>query len=50
MVKHKPKALILLAAGINCDVETEEAFQLAGAVAERVHINDFLKLTSLRRT
>jgi phosphoribosylformylglycinamidine synthase I len=33
------KAIVLRAAGINCDVETEYALQLAGAQAERVHIN-----------
>lgn len=38
----KPKALILLAAGINCDKETEFAFNLAGADARRVHINDLI--------
>lgn len=38
----KPKAIVLLAAGINCDRETEYAFQLAGANAERVHTNDLI--------
>jgi len=38
----KPKVLILLAAGINCDKETEFAFNLAGADARRVHINDLI--------
>ena len=33
------KAIVLRAAGINCDMETEYALQLAGAQAERVHIN-----------
>lgn len=44
MVARKPKVLVLLAAGINCDVETEYAFTLAGARPERVHINDFLSM------
>lgn len=35
----KPKALILRTAGTNCDQETRAAFELAGAAAERVHIN-----------
>lgn len=35
----EPKAIVLRAAGINCDVETEYALHLAGAQAERVHIN-----------
>lgn len=38
----KPKILILLAAGINCDKETEFAFNLAGGDAQRVHINDLI--------
>ncbi|MCI0499246.1 MAG: phosphoribosylformylglycinamidine synthase I [Planctomycetales bacterium] len=35
----KVKAIVLRAAGINCDMETEHALGLAGARAERVHIN-----------
>lgn len=35
----KPKALILRAPGANCDAETQFAFERAGAVAERLHIN-----------
>jgi phosphoribosylformylglycinamidine synthase len=35
----KPRALILRAPGANCDGETEFAFQQAGALAERLHIN-----------
>ncbi len=38
----KVKTLVLLAAGINCDRETALAFELAGAVADRVHINDIV--------
>jgi phosphoribosylformylglycinamidine synthase len=33
------KAIVLRAAGINCDLETEHALELAGAQAERIHIN-----------
>ncbi|OHB55908.1 MAG: phosphoribosylformylglycinamidine synthase I [Planctomycetes bacterium GWF2_50_10] len=33
------KAIVLRAAGINCDLETEHALELAGASAERIHIN-----------
>ncbi|OQY07026.1 MAG: hypothetical protein B6I25_02670 [Planctomycetales bacterium 4572_13] len=33
------KAIVLRAAGINCDLETEHALELAGAQVERVHIN-----------
>jgi phosphoribosylformylglycinamidine synthase I len=36
----KPRVLVLLAAGINRDQDAEAAFNMAGAVAERVHIND----------
>lgn len=38
----KPKVLVLTGYGINCDIETELAFDLAGADAERVHINDII--------
>jgi phosphoribosylformylglycinamidine synthase len=34
-----PRVLILRAPGANCDVEAQFAFERAGAVAERVHIN-----------
>jgi phosphoribosylformylglycinamidine synthase len=37
------KAIVLRAAGINCDMETEYALELAGAKAERVHINRLIK-------
>ena len=33
------KAIVLRAAGINCDMETEFALEMAGAEAQRVHIN-----------
>lgn len=38
----KPRVMVLLAAGINCDRETAFAFEQAGAIAERVHINDLI--------
>src|SRR5262245_58389011 len=34
-----PRVLILRAPGANCDRETQFAFERAGALAERVHIN-----------
>jgi phosphoribosylformylglycinamidine synthase len=34
-----PRVLILRAPGVNCDREAQFAFEQAGAVAERVHIN-----------
>ena len=33
--------LVLTGYGLNCDYETEYAFKLAGAEAERVHINQW---------
>lgn len=35
----KPRVLILRAPGANCDQETEYAFQVAGGLPERLHIN-----------
>lgn len=35
----KPKAIVIRTAGTNCDCETQAAFELAGAEAQRVHIN-----------
>lgn len=35
----QPRALILRAPGTNCDVETAHAFERAGGVAERLHVN-----------
>lgn len=37
-----PKVLILVGYGINCDYETEFAFQKAGARADRIHINELI--------
>src|SRR6516225_10498315 len=34
-----PRVLILRAPGANCDGETQFAFERAGAVAERLHVN-----------
>jgi phosphoribosylformylglycinamidine synthase subunit PurQ / glutaminase len=34
-----PSVLILRAPGANCDEETQFAFELAGATAERIHVN-----------
>jgi len=41
------KAIVLRAAGINCDMETEYALELAGARAERVHINRIIEQKNL---
>jgi len=41
------RAVVLRAAGINCDMETEYALELAGAKAQRVHINRFIEDKSM---
>ena len=38
----KPRTLVMSGYGINCERETEFAFNLAGAEPERVHINDLI--------
>lgn len=43
----KPQVLILRAPGTNCDLDTAYAFELAGATAERFHINRLLENPSL---
>ena len=37
------KVIVLRAAGINCDMETEHALEMAGAKAQRVHINRIIE-------
>jgi phosphoribosylformylglycinamidine synthase subunit PurQ / glutaminase len=39
----KPRTLILRTAGTNCDGETAYAFERAGAIAERLHVNRLLE-------
>lgn len=41
------KAIVLRAAGINCDMETEYALQLAGAEVQRIHINRIIENKTL---
>jgi len=41
------KAVVLRAAGVNCDVETQHALTLAGAKADRIHINRIIENTAL---
>ena len=41
------RACILRAPGTNCDVETAYAFELAGAQADRVHVNQLLESPGL---
>jgi phosphoribosylformylglycinamidine synthase I len=43
----KPKALIVRAPGTNCDIETAYAFELAGAEAVRVHVNQLIDMPAL---
>jgi phosphoribosylformylglycinamidine synthase subunit PurQ / glutaminase len=42
-----PKTLVLRAPGANCDQETAFAFEKAGAIAERVHVNRLLERPTL---
>lgn len=44
----KPKVLIIRTAGTNCDMETDYAFELAGAIAERVYIDDVKNMNIVR--
>lgn len=41
------RAIVLRAAGINCDLETQNALELAGAKADRIHINRLIEDKSL---
>lgn len=41
------KVLVLRAAGVNCDLETQHAFELAGAVGQRVHINRVIENSAM---
>ncbi len=45
----KCQVLVLRAAGTNCDVETAHAWQLAGAEADRVHINALVRQPDMLR-
>lgn len=39
----KPRVLIVRAPGTNCDIETAFAFELAGADAQRLHVNQIIE-------
>jgi len=43
----KPKALVLRAAGTNCDRETQYALELEGFEAERIHVNRVMETPRL---
>ena len=45
----QPRILILRAPGANCDGETEFAFQQAGGLPERLHINRLRENPKLRK-
>jgi phosphoribosylformylglycinamidine synthase len=40
--RRSPRALVLTGYGLNCDWETTHAFELAGAEAHRVHVNQLI--------
>ncbi len=42
-VKTAPKVLVFSGYGLNCEEETKYAFELAGAKADIVHINDLIQ-------
>jgi phosphoribosylformylglycinamidine synthase subunit PurQ / glutaminase len=44
-----PRVLVLRAPGANCDTETAFGFEMAGAIAERVHINRLRERPALLR-
>ena len=46
-ISNGVKAMVLRAAGINCDMETDYALELAGAKAQRVHINRIIEDKSI---
>jgi phosphoribosylformylglycinamidine synthase I len=43
-----PRVLVLRAPGTNCDEETAYAFERAGAIAERVHVNRLIENSTLK--
>lgn len=44
-----PRVLVLRAAGINCDEETQFAWQSVGAAAERIHVRRIIEQPSMLR-
>ena len=42
-IMRKVRVLVLYGHGINCDNETQRAFELVGAHAEKVHTNELIK-------
>jgi len=46
----RPKALVVRAPGTNCDIETAYAFELAGASADRLHVNQLIDHPELAKS
>lgn len=44
-----PRVLVLRAPGTNCDVETAHAFEVAGAIAERIHVGRLMDNPALHK-
>jgi phosphoribosylformylglycinamidine synthase subunit PurQ / glutaminase len=44
-----PRTLVLRAAGVNCDLETAHAFELAGSTPQTVHVNRLIERPELLR-
>lgn len=44
-----PRVLVLRAPGTNCDVETAHAFEVAGAIAERIHVGRLIDNPALHK-
>ncbi len=47
LAKMNVQALILSGFGINCEAETQIAFERAGAQATRIHLNDLIQSPQL---
>lgn len=47
-IMPQPRALILRAPGTNCDEETAFAFERAGGIAERIHVDRLIENPALR--
>ena len=47
-IMTSPRVLVLRAPGTNCDEETAFAFEQAGAIAERVHVNRLIENAALK--
>jgi phosphoribosylformylglycinamidine synthase len=46
-MSSQPTTLVLRAAGVNCDLETAYAFELAGSRPETIHVNRLIEQPSL---